>query len=73
MLFSSMFNGALKDMTLEQCSIKLILTDLIVIVGILTIRITEVSGFPKLSLLCNVQTDVAYSKLNSKSNSFEAM
>ena len=41
--------------------------------AILTVRITEAFGLPKLSLFCNVQRDVAsllsYSKLNSKCDS----
>ena len=39
---------------------------------ILTVRIAEAFGLPKLSLFCNVQRDVAsllsYSKLNSNSS-----
>ena len=40
--------------------------------AILSVRITEAFGLPKLSLFCNVQRDVAsllyYSKLNSNSS-----
>ena len=40
---------------------------------LLTVRITEAFGLPKLSVFCNVQRDAAslpsYSKLNSKCDS----
>ena len=44
---------------------------------LLTVRITEAFGLPKLSLFCNVQRDVtslpSYIKLNLKCDSWEVM